>query len=74
MNDAYWIAWVEIEPATKKACNEWGAYFTTHDEAVSEALRLIKLPYVGKVALSDTLRTIYEWSNIKGNWCWKGRN
>lgn len=67
MNNGYWIAWVGIEPATKKACNEWAAYFTSYDEAISEALRLIKLPYVGKVALSDTLRTIYKWSNVKGN-------
>ena len=71
MNTGYWIAWVEIDPITKHAKHEWEAYFTSLEEILSEAMRLLKLPYVGKVAIADTQRTIYEWSNVKGNWCWK---
>lgn len=71
MNTGYWVAWVEIEPTTEKACNEWEAYFTSREEALSEVMRLLKLPYVGKVALSDTTHIIYEWSNVTGNWVWK---
>ena len=71
MNTGYWLAWVEIDPDTKYAKHEWEAYFTSREETRSEAMRLLKLPYVGKVAVADVLGIIYEWSNVEGNWAWK---
>ena len=71
MNNAYWVAWVEIDPITKYAKHEWEAYFTSLEETLSEAMRLLKLPYVGKVAIADIFGIIYDWSNVEGNLAWK---
>ena len=71
---SYWLAWVEIDPKTDRAINEWGKPFRTYDDAVECVNELVCKDYVGKIIIIAPDNTLaFKWSKSslrKANWCW----